>query len=386
MKNQKSLNDKSIDILQTLDIEENCFGIYWKNKFIFDNFQEVVSENNIAWKHSSVFDDRDYTYLSLFLKGRDLSSYSDSPAMLQACEDLLEAQKKAALTAKIDFSQMCFFDILPDHLMNKWFSLRESAMKNVLKKVEKPSDYAILHKIHVLASSISKQKIKVNDSPETIKYDIFASATGRLTTTRGSYPILNISKEERVQIQPKNDMFLELDINGAEIRTLLALSGKAQPNYDIHEYNKIEALIDVQTRKEVKAKFFAWLYNPESRDPNLEALYNKKVYKKHYENGYITTPFGRRLEVDERRALNYLTQSTTSDIVLENAYKIMKLLESKDSFVAFTMHDSVVLDFSREDHSLVSEIKDTFERNMFGRFLSTVSIGKNFGEMRELKI
>ena len=386
MKNQKSLNDNNIDILQTLDIEENCFGIYWKNKFIFDDLQEAIRESNFAWKHSGLFEDCKFTYLSLFLRGQDISSYSDNPAMLQACGDLLEAQKKAALAAKIDFSQMCFFDILPDHLMDKWFSLRDSAMKNILKKVEKPSDYDILHKIHVLTSSISRQKIEVNDCPEAIKYDIFTSATGRLTTTKGSYPILNISKEERVQIRPKNDMFLELDLNGAEIRTLLALSGKDQPDYDIHEYNKKEALRGTKARKEVKAKFFAWLYNPESRDSNLEALYNKNVYKKHYENGYITTPFGRRLEVDERRALNYLTQSTTSDIVLENAYKIMKLLEGKDSFVAFTMHDSVVLDFSREDHNLVSEIKDTFERNMFGRFLSTVSIGKNFGEMRELEI
>ena len=61
------------------------------------------------------------------------------------------------------------------------------------------------------------------------------------------------------------------------------------------------------------------------------------------------------LKVDERKALNYLTQSTTSDIVLENAYKIMKLLEGRKSNIAFTLHDSVVLDFAREDHDLVRE-------------------------------
>ena len=50
-----------------------------------------------------------------------------------------------------------------------------------------------------------------------------------------------------------------------------------------------------------------------SKDYNLEKLYNKNIYKKHYKNGYIETSLERRS--DERKALNYLTQSTTSDIV-----------------------------------------------------------------------
>ena len=100
----------------------------------------------------------------------------------------------------------------------------------------------------------------------------------------------------------------------------------------------------------------------------------------------VKTPYGRELPVDERKALNYLLQSTTSDIVLDSAYKIMKKLKGSKSFVAFTMHDSVVLDFSREDHPLVAELKEIFETNMFGKFLSNIRIGKNFGDMKEMKV
>ncbi len=270
--------------------------------------------------------------------------------------------------------------------MHKWFSLRGDAMNNIITHLEKPSDYDILHKIHVLSTNISRQEIDAEGQGHSIVYDIYSSATGRLATTRGSFPILNISKENRQSVLPKNDMFLELDLNGAEIRTLLSLCGKEQPDYDIHEFNKNIAARDLTTRQEVKARFFAWLYNPEAKDYNLEKLYDKNIYKKHYKNGYIETPFGRKLEVDERRALNYLTQSTTSDIVLENAYKIMKFLKGRKSFVAFTMHDSVVLDFSKEEHHLVQEIKDIFETNMFGSFLSTINIGKNYGNLKEIKI
>ena len=372
-------------MVQTLDIEDNCFGVYFKNKFYFQDIEELVKEQNLAWKHSSIFDDEKMTYLSIFAKSQKLSEYSTNPEMMETYQWLLESQKKAAITAKLDFSDMCFFDILPDHLMHKWFSLRNKAMLNIAKYSKKPSDYDILHKIHVLTTNIAKQKINVNNIQEVVKYDIFSSATGRLSTEKGSFPVLNISKEERTNITPKNDMFLELDLNGAEIRTLLALSGKEQPNHDIHEYNK-EVLTGGTTRKETKARFFAWLYNPEAADNDLEKLYNKNVYREHYKEGFIKTPFGRKLEVDERKALNYLTQSTTSDIVLENAYKIMKFLKGRKSFVAFTMHDSVVLDFAKEEHNLVKEIKDIFENNMFGRFLSTVSIGKNYGNLKEIKI
>jgi hypothetical protein len=375
----------STQIVQTLDIENNCTGVFLGNKFFFEQALEAAKNCKWAWKHSPILNEEEFIYLNIYLKNKQLSEYSTNHLQMTEVENLLESQKKAAMLAKLDFSEMCFFDAIPDHLMNKWFSARHSALLRVINTVRKPSDYDILHKIHVLVTNISKQKIIVNNCPEVIKYDIFSSATGRLATERGSFSILNISKEERVNITPQNDMFLELDLNGAEIRTLLALSGKHQPDHDIHEYNK-EVLASVSTRKETKARFFAWLYNPEAIDKELEKLYNKNVYKKHYKNGYITTPFDRKLEVDERKALNYLTQSTTSDIVLENSYKIMKFLKGKKSFVAFTMHDSVVLDFCKEDHGLVQEIKNIFETNMFGKFLSTVSIGKNYGNLKEIKI
>lgn len=370
-------------MVQVLDIEDNCFGIYSNNKFIFEGYQNQLLQHNLSWKHSESLDDERTTYLSLFAPNEKLSSYSGDAPVMDMVEELLESQKKAALTAKVDLSKMCFFDILPDHLMHKWFSLREAAMKNIIQSIERPKDYDILHKIHVLTTNISKQELSCG---QTIRYDMFASATGRLSTLRGSFPILNISKENRSIIEPKNDMFLELDLNGAEIRTLLSLSGKEQPEYDIHEFNKSTIAHATATRQEVKARFFAWLYNPEAKDYNLEKLYNKNIYKKYYKDGYIETPFGRKLKVDEKKALNYLTQSTTSDIVLENAYKIMKLLKTKKSFVAFTMHDSVVLDFAKEEHGIVKEIKNIFETNMFGRFLSTVSIGKNYGNLKEIKI
>jgi hypothetical protein len=373
-------------IIQTLEIEQSCQGLYTDKQFLFENFQEVLETSNLAWAYSPAIDkDEGYSFLTLFAKDLPLSDFSSDPLAFNSMLELLQSQKKAANTAKIDFSELCFFDVLPDHLMHKWFSNRESAMRQILTSVKKPDDYDILHKVHVFANTVSHQPLSIGDTIQKIKYDIFSSATGRLATTKGSYPILSIKKEERTSIKPQNELFLEIDLNGAEIRTLLAFSGIDQPSEDIHRWN-MKNMPPWISRREAKEIFFAWLYNPKAEDKVYEKYYNKKAYLEHFDGKSVKTPFGRNLPVDERKALNYLLQSTTSDIVLENTYQIMKKLRGKKSNVAFTMHDSVILDFAREDHSMVSEIKEIFETNRFGRFLSNISIGKDFGNMKEIQI
>ena len=373
-------------IIQTLDIENNCHGIYCNKQFHFENEKEEIENAKFAWCNSPLFeDDKKWTFLNVFLKEQKLEDYSLDQRSLKSTNSQITAQKQAAITAKVDFSESCFYEIMPDHLLHRWFSLREQAMHSVLKSVPKPADYDILHKIHVLVSDISSRPLIVSGLEQRVKYNMFSSATGRLATGRDSYPILNIHKSERSSITPKNDLFLELDLNGAEIRTLLGFSGVEQPDEDVHLWNMKELPPWVE-RSEAKEKFFAWLYNPKAGNDMYEKFYNKKAYLEHFDGSSIKTPFGRELPVDERKALNYLLQSTTSDIVLDNSYKIMRLLKNKRSNVAFTMHDSVVLDFAKEDHHMVKQIKDIFESNLFGKFLSTINIGKNFGNLKEIKI
>ena len=375
-------------ILQTLDIKDNCSGIYHQGNFLFDNIEEIAKTYNIAWKHSSLIQDEECRYLYLSLKEEDLSSYCNDPELFLSYKRKMEAHQKAALTAKVSLTEECFFELLPEHQLRKWFEIRQQALINLNKATKKESDYDILHKAHVLTTNIAQQNIQFGTKTGRVLYNIFGSATGRLTTKRGSVPVLTLKKEQRDLLKPQNDAFVELDLNAAEIRMLMALSGREQPQGDIHEHLQQELSLTNIKRSELKERLFAWLYNPNSDDTTFDRFFSRETFRDFFaaEDELLTTPFGRRLAVDERKAQNYLLQSTTSDQVLENAYKIQKMLQGKKSTIAFTLHDSIILDMSQKDAIILKEIKAQFEKTRWGNFASTCKIGKTFGSLKELKI
>jgi hypothetical protein len=375
-------------ILQTLDIKDNCKGIFHKNQFIFNPGQDLMDEYDLCWKHSPILDDEKFEYLHLRLRGDDLSPHSPDADLYGEYMTRLSSHAKAATTAKIDLTEECFFDLLPEHQLTKWFKMREQALYSLHKTTKREDDYDILHKAHVLTSEIAHQDLIFEGKKGRVQYDIFGSATGRLTTKKGSVPIMTLKKKDRYKITPQNDAFVELDLNAAEIRTLMALSGREQPQEDIHEWVVENVFNGEVERSKAKVELFAWLYNPSSSKSQFDKFFSRQIFRDFFapENQTLKTPFGRVLEVDERKAQNYLLQSTTSDIVIQNAYKIMKMLKGKKSKIAFTLHDSIIIDMCKKDAIMLGEIKDQFEDTPWGPFVSTCKVGKTFGALKDLKI
>ena len=183
-------------------------------------------------------------------------------------------------------------------------------------------------------------------------------------------------------IKPSNDWFVVLDFNAAELRTLLSLCGKSQPLGDIHEWNRKKIYQEKITRDEAKKRVFSWLYNPDSTDYLTGRFYNREaVLEKYWDGTNIETPFGRKIEADHHHALNYIIQSTSSDLFLKSAIKIDKILKDTKSKIAFTLHDSMVIDYHEEDKNLLRDIVEEFSDTPLGKWKTNISAGKNFGEM-----
>ena len=220
----------------------------------------------------------------------------------------------------------------------------------------------------------------------SIKYDIFGTITGRMTTHKSGLSIMTMPRELRNAILPRNDFLLELDYNAAELRVALSLLGIEQPKEDLHDWNMSNVFTNTKDRQEAKKEIFSWLYNSESENAEIEKMYDrKKILGKFYGSNKIKNFFGREIECEDRLALNYIIQSTAADMFSRQISKVHKLLEGRRSNILYTMHDSVVLDFADEDREIIRQIVEEFSDTDLGNFLLNFSAGPRYNEMKETK-
>ena len=396
-------------LIQTLDDKKHCVGIYHNGKLIYDceefNFDAVTATRN----YNPNFSQKDALIASLFVGGKSLNEVC--PPFLRhrwnKINTRLNAFYKSFSTAKISLDIHCFFDLVPQRFLLEYCEVKNKITEHIVKTHAKPTNYNFLRDLAELTYDISQQPLRVDyseiarDSHQLkvrnfirkskyirpyIKYNMFGTKTGRMTTYKNYFPILTLDGDYRSIIRPTNDYFVELDYNAAELRVLLGLSGKKQPTEDLHLWNLKNVFRDVGTRDQAKKRIFSWLYNPQSKDELPGRYYDRDGILRKYWNGQVViTPMNRAIQADKHHALNYLIQSTTSDIVLSRAFKIAEKLKGKNSFISFTLHDSVVIDFDDGERELVEELLSLFCQTPFGKFQVNLSAGKSYGDMRRIE-
>ena len=393
-------------LFQALDDKKECVGVFAEGEL---HFEELPQNLTHTWDFSSSIDREGIQFAKIYANGKELSEVC--PEHLQ--EDFQRVHKKMIAFYKsfhlsgVSLQEHCFFDLVPQRHLLEYCSVKNEITDWVFQNYQKPPNHDFLVKTTRMVKSIAQQHFSVDKSElnryaaeervrhfrqrlgnnlQRVSYNPFGTITGRLTASKASFPILTLDKKFRNIVKPKNDWLVELDFNAAELRTLLGLSGTPQPEEDLHLWNMENIYDEGTTREEAKEKIFSWLYNPKALDEKAETYYNRdKLVEKYYKEGKITTPMGRTIESPDRKALNYLVQSTSSDIFLNSAYKIWEMLEEKKSEVRFLVHDSVLLDLSDEDKALLPEMIDKFSKTPLGKYKVGVSIGKSYGEMRKMK-
>jgi len=390
-----------------MDDKKNCSGIYTDGQFVYDRMPDNIDG---TWGYSDHLQQRHIQYAYLWSQGSQISDICPEHLKTRwtSREGTIRAHYKSLRTTGINMSDVCFYELIPDKQLEHYFQTKNEICDWVFTNVDKPTHYGLLHDSYITIQNIAKHEVTINkhklfrysqkdakarslwhwlkDRGEVYtKYNLFGSVTGRLTTAEGSFPIMNLKTELKDIVEPKWDGFLELDFNAAEIRTMISLMGQEQPPEDIHEWNIKNIFKEEITRAKAKQKFFAWLYNSENKTIDSEFYSKDALVEKFYQEGQIRTPFGRRTVCDRFHALNYLLQSASSDNCLDRVNKIERFLRDRRSYVAFTIHDCVIIDLHRDDRSLVPQLKQIFEDTKLGKFPSSCHIGKNFGEMREFK-
>lgn len=395
-------------LFQTFDDKQNCFAIFSNGKLHLKKYSKINSLTK-TWSYSEFLGDREIEYAQLYCDGESLDDVC--PDFLRKDWDRVKNRLKAFYRsmqeADLSLNDHCFFDMVPRFFLQDYALVKNSICRYVFSSREKPCNYDFLVDLTKLLTEIKNRKLKIDfkeldsqrcmlkvrnfikhnkKNPPYVVYDPFKTKTGRLVT-KNSFPILTMDKTYRKILKPNNDWFIEFDFNAAELRVLLGLLGKEQPQEDLHEWNRKNVYHGTVTREEAKKRIFAWLYNPESQDQLSNKVYNrKKLLKKYWDGSKVSTIYNRTIESDKHHALNYLVQSTAADLFLRQAVAIRNLLKNKKSYIAFMLHDSIVIDFSEEDVKELKEIKRQFGQTKLGNFLVNVSAGKDFGTLQRMKI
>jgi len=395
---------------QAIDDKAQCVGLYHDGKLIFDppsmpdNFDGMRT-----WTYSGALHNSDVDYGWLIADGRSLTELCPEelkPAFDRATSKM-RAFKRSFEIAKVNFNDHCFFDLVPHDFLLQFLELKNQITQHVFENENRPENYDFLKRTHRLLHKIKYQKIDVNaDGCRTIftksvhrslanklmscspyiDYNLFGTVTGRLATYTNSFPILTMHRELRQLIKPRNDWFLSMDYNGAELRTVLALSGEAQPEYDVHKWNMENVFTDqrVIERSTAKTLFFSWLYNSESAALD-ESIYRRDdITTRYYDGEHVTTPFDRHIRVDDRRAFNYIIQSTTADLVIERAAKLDDFLKDYKSFISHIVHDEIVVDLADDEKHIVPTLRDIFEDNKLDKFMVNLKAGKDYYNLENL--
>lgn len=389
----------------TLDDEEECIGYYHNGKLIFG--QELPLELTKTWKYHPYIKNKNIKYANIYVDGKDYEEIC--PEHLKYEWNMLNAKAKSFIRsfieAKVSLKQNCFFDLVPQKFLSEYCQIKCDIIDWVFANIPEPADYSFRNDLEILISNIRKQKLnfdeeKIKNNLHDIKtkefyqnylqkdnyisYDQFSSKTGRLTTAENSFPILNLSKSLRSYIKADNDFLLDIDYNAAEVRVFLALSEVKQPINDIHEWNMDK--FGYGSRNLAKNDFISWLYGKKNpRENEFRKYYNTdKIKNKYWDGENITNFYGRKIKTDSFHVINYLVQSTTADMALRQAIKINKLLDGYQSKIKMVIHDNIVIDMKKEEKHLVKSIVDMYNNTDFGKFRSSIKIGKSLGDTRNI--
>tara|TARA_Y100000034_G_scaffold64311_4_gene77786 strand:+ start:10640 stop:11650 length:1011 start_codon:yes stop_codon:yes gene_type:complete len=324
----------------------------------------------------------------------------------------LRAHYRSFWTAKISLKEHCFYDLIPENFLIHYMNIKSRITQHVLETYEKPQDYDFLLDLHMLCEQIKSQTLnidyrKLNEyramgknktffkvaskADPVAKYDIFGTKTGRMTTTKSSFPVLTFDRRFRDVLRPNNDWFLEIDYNSCELRVLMSLAGQKQPEGDIHEHTRKTLFKNKITRAETKEATFGWLYRSDKEkykvrhDADFTKLFKTdKVRSDHWDGQTVRTVYNREIASDEDRCLNHIVQSTAADLCSRKVIELNEFLKDKKTHISFMNHDAVVLDFKEKDKKHLNEIVKLFQDTRFGKFRVNVSCGKNYKELKKI--
>ncbi|HAI19246.1 MAG TPA: hypothetical protein DCM10_15195, partial [Xanthomarina gelatinilytica] len=232
-------------LFQTLDDKKECVGIY-KDGVL--SFNDIIPDScKHTWSYSAFLEHRSVEYAKIYCGGQTLDKVCPEPLRerWERVSNKLKAFIKSFTTSRVSLNESCFFDLVPSKFLLEYCYVKDLICKHVFDTYERPPNYDYMVELTKVIEQVRNSKLtlnrknlslyktkhrkfiqKLNQLQPYCNFNIWGTKTGRLTTHPHSFPILTLDRELRGVVVPKNDYFIELDYNAAELRTLISLQGK----------------------------------------------------------------------------------------------------------------------------------------------------------------
>jgi hypothetical protein len=209
-----------------------------------------------------------------------------------------------------------------------------------------------------------------NDTIYT-QYNLYTT-TGRPSNSFNGINFAALAKENgcRKSFIPKNNRFVEIDINAYHPTLAAQLIGYDFGDETPYEYFAREAGIEVN---EAKILMFRQLYGGVYNEYKYIDFFQlieehvNKLWKEYTTYGYISCPISGHIltndikDINPQKLFNYTLQNLETSTNVCIVWDIIKLLKNKITKIVLYTYDSILLDYYDEDNVL-DQIEEVFKK------------------------
>ena len=201
-----------------------------------------------TWSYTPNLDNGDVEYAQFRCAGLTIDEVC--PAHLidkwETTKEQVKSHCRACIESRIDITGGKFYNFLPEAVLLRYLQTKNEITQYVFDHYPKPSKYQFLYELQKVLFNIEARRVNLDLAPlrskrhdfrtnqfynkikrlkPYVRYNLFGTKTGRLTTKKGSFPILTMDKNYRQIMVPQNDNFVELKYKSNYNYVFLGKSG-----------------------------------------------------------------------------------------------------------------------------------------------------------------
>jgi hypothetical protein len=258
------------------------------------------------------------------------------------------------------------------------------------------------NKAALVFNQLERAGIKVDQTKFEQYYDkevnefIYTQYNLNTLTTRPSntfgginFSTLNKDNGERECFIPRNDIFIEMDVNGMHPRILAHILGHALPDGDVYEFFSMVYKTDRQKSKEITFKqLYGGIWEEYKDIPFFQKTqaYIDNLWNTFNYNGYIRCPISNHRflksemeDMNPQKLLNYVLQNLETANNVNILYDIFKVLRGKNTKLVLYVYDSFLFDVDKNEKEVILQISEIFNKY---KLQTKIKKGTNYNNIK----